>query len=1400
MPDYEDDDSELLAEGDLFTEEEIEPLLQTAYLRGREAGRREGHATLKALSECNGETDAVLAFLRKSHGWDEAKHKRNHGKFALTEGSNGEGGSDGSSNRATGRDGAAVGGGAELGDGGVRGGDVQQSGTGEETGKAEVKAQTLASRIAEVPAAVANRVREWVQAKYAKLSARYGETGAKAILGAMVLLAPTPIPGSSLIPVAIAEAVLRLKHAVSGKQKAMRDPLTDDHVRALAGDLLHELYESEGETFEKAQHRFANTHVDLPPEIGERLTALAAMIPDRDLGEDGREDEPHVTARFGLEVDDPEEVARVVNGFGPVRLRLGKVTIFAGSESGKPYDVLKVDVDSLDLHELNRLLAELPHTDTHPTYHPHATIAYVKAGLGEKYAEKMGSVEATAVVTELVFSDRDRNQTRVPLSSPIMKAPADSDPLAARELLAAAVQHAADCLRAGEDAQPGLDALAELEGAELEGVAGGKVEKAWREGDHPRDDDGRFTSSKDIRDAGRDPKKAAELRAKVTDPTERKKLDALLDSKPQPLGGVERSNATRFEPGAPDYHDQEGHEHVALARGDLIAAAKRAADHADKEQAEEEVAKAGDRAQHNNRVHWREAKAKAIAQFKADHPPGSDNPFGNEEDALAKAFDAAEAATGEAYKKMADAASWIAYLATDDADVLADSKHDRRKEFDEAYQTAKEEYTKQTEAVWKVVKTIRDELGGDAKGWKLGRYFKAWRADEHPRSDDGRFVDAHDLHAAQTDPAKAAELRAKVTDPTERAKLDDAIGEEPEPEEADDSEPEALADDAPAADSTPPAAPAGLFDGRYAEFTGAREAEYTDDAHDSGIVDELIAIGDALNEARDDPSPENLAHIAAACREALTIPARTWLDPECETAGEYAKVKELLSELHALTGGTIAKAVAWNEELHPRGRNGRFIGRDRIQEAKSNPKLANQLRNEVKPEDAGKLEDALSGKTDVGRTARGQAKHEAGERRQAKQASRAEALAIRNRLFAAHQRGEPADPEDCRALVPHLSTMTQSELSDVRVFLGGAGASFGGKKLRQERVDRLTEWAKAQAVEGTMEKEGFTEEEKKYQREVMAAAKEKEQPKEEENPRGDKPIVDTERVASARERLVRAHAAREALEKEAKAKGVEPYNYEPYQRAYDEYQSADAEYHASVGKTRQKYDTQHAPGSSVSAESFPAQLKEFEFRHLGREIYGNRKKRGASADEAMQEFTRTATALGHEVPSEDASPPPPAHREPRTGRAYSGADDAAPTEEEFAAASGQTASSKPAASPQAASAPAAGEGAKGKGKLKGVTSSNPATMTASQINRELDALSQHNSEFADTMINAGRGHETWNDYKDKGDDISEHGKRIARRVSELHVEIALRYGPAAPHRLPEKGFPPREKKEKKPAE
>ena len=82
-------------------------------------------------------------------------------------------------------------------------------------------------------------------------------------------------------------------------------------------------------------------------------------------------------------------------------------------------------------------------------------------------------------------------------------------------------------------------------------------------------------------------------------------------------------------------------------------------------------------------------------------------------------------------------------------------------------------------------------------------------------------------------------------------------------------------------------------------------------------------------------------------------------------------------------------------------------------------------------------------------------------------------------------------------------------------------------------------------------------------------------------------------------------------------------------------------------------------------------------------------------------------------------------------------------------------------------------------------------LTAGQINRELDALDIAMSKNCSAMIAAGRGHERPSETALLDDNLSLSCRAIWARQSELRIEIAMRYGPGAPSRLPLRGFGPR---------
>lgn len=164
---------------------------------------------------------------------------------------------------------------------------------------------------------------------------------------------------------------------------------------------------------EKPKYDFSSTQVDLPKDVADKIRAFGRRIPDKDLAEDGREDTPHITVKYGLHGADPQPTREALAGEGPITVKLGKVTLFETDDA----DVVKVDVESPDLHRLNKKIAESqPTTDTFPDYKPHITIAYVQKGKGKRYVGK-GRLEGKTITLDTVtFSGRDGEIVQIPLS------------------------------------------------------------------------------------------------------------------------------------------------------------------------------------------------------------------------------------------------------------------------------------------------------------------------------------------------------------------------------------------------------------------------------------------------------------------------------------------------------------------------------------------------------------------------------------------------------------------------------------------------------------------------------------------------------------------------------------------------------------------------------------------------------------------------------------------------------------------------------------------------------------------------------------------------------------------------------------------------------------------------
>ncbi len=162
-------------------------------------------------------------------------------------------------------------------------------------------------------------------------------------------------------------------------------------------------------------HKFASTQSNITGELRDRIVAFGDAIPGEHLAEDGREERPHVTILYGLHTSDATKVAGVLRDQSPIKVKLGETTIFP-AVGDADYDVLYIAVDSPDLVRLNKLLrASLPHTLTHGKYVPHVCLAYLKAGLGEQYANDDTFAGEEFVLDTVVFSDQQANKTAITL-------------------------------------------------------------------------------------------------------------------------------------------------------------------------------------------------------------------------------------------------------------------------------------------------------------------------------------------------------------------------------------------------------------------------------------------------------------------------------------------------------------------------------------------------------------------------------------------------------------------------------------------------------------------------------------------------------------------------------------------------------------------------------------------------------------------------------------------------------------------------------------------------------------------------------------------------------------------------------------------------------------------------
>lgn len=159
-------------------------------------------------------------------------------------------------------------------------------------------------------------------------------------------------------------------------------------------------------------HPNHNVQITLPPAAVAEVAGASKNIPDAELGIDGREDDPHITVKFGVR-DDIDTLANVVESVMPFSVTLGKLKVFHAE--GEQVAVV-AEAQSPELPKLHKLVDKaIGHRPDDWPYSAHVTLAYVKKEFSKKY-EGSALVEGLSFTANSVtLSRKGGERTTIPL-------------------------------------------------------------------------------------------------------------------------------------------------------------------------------------------------------------------------------------------------------------------------------------------------------------------------------------------------------------------------------------------------------------------------------------------------------------------------------------------------------------------------------------------------------------------------------------------------------------------------------------------------------------------------------------------------------------------------------------------------------------------------------------------------------------------------------------------------------------------------------------------------------------------------------------------------------------------------------------------------------------------------
>ena len=129
-------------------------------------------------------------------------------------------------------------------------------------------------------------------------------------------------------------------------------------------------------------------------------------------GIEGFVNDPHVTLKYGIIDDSIDKITDLIEGFGDVKIKLGKVERF---DTNPKFDVLKIHIEGESLQKLHDILSEKGDGDQFPEYKPHLTLAYIQKVKWEELIDNDFFDKLDDSINQVLFASKDGTETYIDL-------------------------------------------------------------------------------------------------------------------------------------------------------------------------------------------------------------------------------------------------------------------------------------------------------------------------------------------------------------------------------------------------------------------------------------------------------------------------------------------------------------------------------------------------------------------------------------------------------------------------------------------------------------------------------------------------------------------------------------------------------------------------------------------------------------------------------------------------------------------------------------------------------------------------------------------------------------------------------------------------------------------------